>query len=126
MLILIRLKKRGLIMAITFAEVKAVLDEAINGWKTRTGREPNLPEAHDSPNFSFTTRQQLLDAEAFGFRLIDPAFVGNGRGIETNLVIALKNPDGVDGFGQMPRGGPFLSQDRIDIVTQWIDEGVPE
>jgi hypothetical protein len=113
-------------MAVTFAEVQAVLDEAIDGWRQRTGREPNLTGAHDSPNFGWTTRQQLLDAAALDYRLIDPSLIGNGRAAETNLIIALSNTDGVDGLGQMPNGGPYLPQTKIDLIAQWINEGALE
>jgi hypothetical protein len=114
-------------MAVTFADVKAVLDEAIAGWKERTGREPKLTQRHASPTFGFATREQLLNAVAFGtYRLIDPEMIGNGRGAETNIVIALSNPDGVEGLGQMPYEGPFLEQAKIDIIKTWIDEGANE
>ena len=52
---------------------------------------------------------------------IDPAKVGNGQGAQTNLVIALRDPDGVNSFGRMPDGGPFLQDQDIATIVAWID-----
>jgi hypothetical protein len=111
------------IMAVTFDQVKQILDGAIAGWSARTGRVPDLTGMHVSQDFGWADKQQLLDSVAHGLPLIAAGLIGNGRGNETNLVVALSNPDGVMGLGQMPLGGPFLSRKEIDAIIQWIDEG---
>jgi hypothetical protein len=105
-----------------FADVKALLDKAIAGWREANGREPDL--SLHSASFGWTTRAELLSAEAFGQHLIAPEFIGNGRGRETALVVALTT--GVPGFPRMPLDGPFLTDDEIAMITAWIDVGAPD
>jgi hypothetical protein len=105
-----------------FADVKAVLDKAIAGWRDANGREPDL--SLHSATFGWTNRAELLSAEAFGKRLIAPEFIGNGRGRETALVVALTT--GVSGFPRMPLDGPFLTEDEIATIAAWIDLGAPD
>lgn len=103
--------------------VKQILDGAIDGWKAANGgREPRLKPIHGA-SFGWSTKAELLAATAKGFRLIDPALVASKQGDQTNLVKALRDPDGVDGNGQMPDGGPFLSVDEINEIISWINGG---
>jgi hypothetical protein len=111
--------------AVTWAQVKEILDGAIAAWKAQNGREPKLKQKH-SPNFGWDAKQDLAAAVARGHRLIDPAKVGNGQGAQTNLVIALRDDDGVDGNGRMPDGGPYLGNDPINAIIRWIDAGMPD
>ena len=105
-----------------FAAVQTILNEAIAGWKDANGQDPNL--AIHSGNFGWDTKAQLLAATAFNLPLIDPTKIGNGKGDQTNLVIALRA--GVSGFQRMPDGGPFLQDDKIQTIVQWIDAGAPD
>jgi hypothetical protein len=105
-----------------FADVKALLDKAVAGWREAHGREPNLSQ--HSASFGWTTRAELLSAKAFGKRLIAPEFIGNGRGRETALVVALTT--GVSPFPRMPSDGPFLTEDEIATIAAWIDLGAPD
>ena len=113
----------GQITHVSFAQVKAILDNLV------AGREPNLPLAHGDM-FAWTDKQTLANALArpFGsdpaFRLIDPALVGTGRATETNLYKALTV--GIDGFERMPFGGPFATPDEIALIRDWIDGGMPD
>jgi hypothetical protein len=107
----------------SFTEVKALLDKTVSQWREAHGREPDLAQ-HDPATFGWNDRAQLLAAEAFGNRLIEPELIGNGRGQETALVVALT--EGVPGFPRMPNGGPFLPAEEIGIVTRWIDGGALE
>lgn len=110
---------------VRWPRVKQILDSAIAGWKAQNnGREPDL-KLHGQ-SFGWETKDQLANASALGHRLIDPAKVGNGRAAQTNLVIALRDEDGVDGNGRMPDGGPFLSDSDINDIVRWIDAGIPD
>jgi hypothetical protein len=122
---------------VTFLDVKQVLDSAITGWRQANGNAvPNLTGRHQDPNFGWATKQQLLNATARGLRLIDPNMIGKnpGQGKDTNLVKALRDPNGVNNFGQMPDGGPFLPappnppdhNSPIQKIIDWIDAGCPD
>ena len=56
--------------------------------------------------------------------------IGNGRGEETNLVVALRDKDGVAGRGQMPSGGnsdgQYATKLQIATIVDWIDAGCPD
>lgn len=109
----------------TFDQVKAILDYAVLGWRLRTDREPHL-DVHDingDPPISWATRDALLASMALGYRLIDPALIGNGGGAETKLAIALR--EGVDGNPRMPRGGPYIDDLFVEKIVAWIDAGCP-
>jgi len=107
----------------TFVHVKEILDNAMTDWSTAHGRQPDL-SVHGDDSFGWNTKEQLAKSDGFGNVLIDPMLVGNGKGNQTNLVIALRT--GVPGFPRMPLGGPFLPDDQIDYIAQWIDEGIPD
>jgi hypothetical protein len=108
---------------VRFVQVKAILDKLVEG------REDNLPFVHGD-DFGWTDKARLASAIArpFGsdpaYRLIDPAYVGNGRAKETNLYKALTT--GVGGYERMPFGGPYATDDEIALIVQWIDDGIPD
>src|SRR6476620_9460441 len=108
-------------MTVRFHQVKQILYDAILAWSAAHGRAPNL--TLHGPEFGWETREQLLNAAAFGFRVIDPERIGSNQGDQTNLVIALSNLNGVQGFGQMPWDGPYLSPAKIKVIVAWIDDG---
>ena len=111
----------------TFADVKAVLDKSLEGWRLRVGTPPQV--GLHSNDFGWATKDQLLAATAFNFRLVDPAVIGNGQGDKSNLVLALRTGVPAPGGGfwpRMPHGGPFLSDAEIQIIQDWIDTGVPD
>jgi hypothetical protein len=111
-------------MALTsFTRVQEILDGVMDQWSVAHGRTPDL-SIHSDNSFGWTTKEQLADSDGFGNVLIDPALVGNSNGNETNLVVALRL--GVPGFPRMPLDGPFIPDDQIDYIAQWIDEGMPD
>jgi hypothetical protein len=118
--------------SVHWPRVKEILDGAIADWTTKNHRPPLLKQRH-GPSFSWDTKDQITNAVAqiggSTFRLIDPSLVGNGKGRQTNLIIALTDPDGVEGNGQMPNNGPFLTDTHptfIDEIVRWIDDGMPD
>jgi hypothetical protein len=118
---------------VTWARVKEILDTVITEWRAAHGdRIPKLKQKH-GPSFSWNTKAELAAAEAViggeAYRLIDPALVAQQKGDETNLIKALRDQDGVDNNGQMPNGGPFLTDTHptfIDEIIQWINAGMPD
>ena len=105
-----------------FYDVKSILDRLVRG---RTG---NLRLLHGD-TFDWSTRDNLLMAvvQPGGldeYRLIDPELARQGRGSETNLVIALVR--GVSDFSRMPLDGPYASDQDIQTIIEWINIGMPE
>src|SRR5262245_31612520 len=99
--------------AVTWTRVKEILDGVIADWRAAHANQvPRLRQKH-GPSFSWDTKADLAAASAViageTYRLIDPALVAQRRGAETNLIKALRDPDGVDSNGQMPNGGPYLT-----------------
>lgn len=66
------------------------------------------------------TKEQLANSAPFGFTLIE----SGATGADSNLVIALRT--GVSGFPRMPIGGPFMDDARIQYISDWIDEAMPD
>ena len=118
---------------ITWTRVKEILDGAIADWRAAHNNQvPKLKQKH-GPTFGWDTKADLAAASAViggqPYRLIDPDLVTQKRGAETNLVKALRDPDGVDNNGQMPNGGPYLTDTHptyIDEIIQWINDGMPD
>lgn len=111
---------------IGWQRVKDILDGAINAWRQREGRKPYL--GLHGRRFAYDTKEKLLNAwmdDQVPYQLIDPRFIG-GQGSQTNLVIALRDEGGVNGFGQMPQDGPYLPSHEIEEIRLWIDEGCPD
>ena len=106
----------------TFADVGAILDGALAGFRTKNGRDPDLSVHLD--NIGWGTKAELLASAAFGLPLIEPGKIGNGQGAQTNLAMALRT--GVPGLPRMPYGGPYLSDDKCDTIIQCIDDNVPD
>ncbi|MBM3941940.1 MAG: cytochrome c [SAR202 cluster bacterium] len=97
-------------------QVKAILDSIMDRWKARWGREP-LPGIHE---YYWATPQQLQASVLSGHRAIEPGVPGK----DTNLVRSLAR--GVRGTGRMPLKGPFLTQEELNAIIAWIDNGMPE
>jgi hypothetical protein len=55
--------------------------------------------------------------------LIQPELIGTPNADQANLIIDLKV-----GFGgnRMPQGGPFIPDDKIAEIVQWIKDGCPD
>lgn len=110
--------RAGIAKPPTFQNVKKIFDDVIVAWRKKRGYDPHL-ESHAS-GFGWATREQLLSATAFGKRLIDPEMIANGKGAQTNLIKSLRGElMGV----RMPLGGPYLGEEEIRIIIEWIDSG---
>lgn len=109
----------------TFEQVKAILDYALQGWRLLNDGDPDL-EGHNGGGgpMSWATREELLAAVGKHHRLIDPTVIGNGMGEQAKLVIDLRT--GIGGGLRMPRNGPYLDDRLIDKIVQWINEGCPQ
>lgn len=96
--------------------VKYLLEDVMERWKERWGREP-YPGIHE---YYWETPQELSVAVLNGFRAIEPGVPG----WETHLVRSLFRNVGT--FGKMPLRGPFLSRAECEEIARWIDDGMPE
>lgn len=96
--------------------VKEILWAIMARWERRAGRS-GMPGIHD---YYWETPRHLANDSSMGKRFIEPGVPGE----QTNLVIALRR-----GFGSIPRmplSGPFLKEDEIKEIVNWIDGGMPE
>jgi hypothetical protein len=75
-------------------------------------------------HIGWETREELSESTVFGLPLIEPDKVGNGRANETNLIKILRR--NIGGYRRMPSRGPYLSQEEIREIADWIDAGMPE
>lgn len=115
-------------MPVTFEQVKGILDQTMSDYFDQNG-PADLLGKHQTAHFSWNIAAELLASTARGLQLIQPEVIKQNppRGVDANLVQALLQgalkPDGSGRFPRMPDGGPFRSQEEIDVITQWIDEG---
>ena len=101
---------------VRWPEVREVLRGILERWELREGRR-GLPGIHD---YYWETPGHLANDSSMGQRFIEPGVPGE----ETNLVTALRR-----GFGSIPRmpmNGPFLTEEEIRQIVDWIDSGMPE
>jgi hypothetical protein len=97
------------------------LKKALDGWRQKNGSDPDL--SGHGPSFSWNTKDELLSAVGHGHQLINVRGAGNGK--NSNLVIDLRT--GLNGpKTRMPRNGPFLSDEDISTIEQWIDADCPD
>jgi hypothetical protein len=114
-----------------FSDIQAILNSLIQGHVLQ-----HLKDIHNEPNFGWGTLDQLKSVVIhpdgqFGdaYPLIDMALVEAGRGDETNLVIALRDPGGVNSYGRMPYEPPpgrYASPAEISTIVAWLNAGMPE
>lgn len=105
-----------------FADVRAVLDGVIRRWAQAKGREPDLDVHYGA--FGWRTRDELVNADAFGMRFIEPHLLGNGRAEETRLIQVLRGTSRE--APRMPLGGPYATDAEIDTIARWINAGAPD
>ena len=108
-----------------FAKVKQILDLAIENWeKDPKNTNPADLSGHGA-SFSWATKAALLAAVGHEYRLIQPEVIGNGQGATANLVVDLRK--GLHGpASRMPEGGPFVPDDQIQLIEDWINAGCPD
>jgi len=110
---------------IGWERVRDILDNILFGWEARVNRrqKPNSIAGHRGP---WATKQGLLAAKPYGQPLVAPDMIGKGKGSQTNLIIALRESNGVGGTYRMPLGSPYLAEHQIEIIRVWIDAGCPD
>ncbi|MBR1070770.1 hypothetical protein ABIF65_011668 [Bradyrhizobium japonicum] len=110
----------------TFVDIQTILNDALERWRERVGTPPQI--GIHSDGFGWSSKEQILQATAFGMQLIDPNYVGNGQGHMTNLVLSLRTgvPAGAGFWPRMPKAGPFISDANIQVIEDWINEGTPD
>jgi hypothetical protein len=108
-----------------FTRVKQILDDSITAWNN----DPNNGGAADlsghGPSFAWDTKTNLLAAVGHGKRLIQPEMIGNGQGNNTNLIVDLRT--GITSPAlRMPKDGPFIPDNQVQEIVDWIDAGCPD
>jgi hypothetical protein len=105
-----------------FQRIKQILDQGLATWAAANGA-PDLT-GHGT-SFHWATKIELLAAVGHGKRLIQPEMIGNRMGGQTNLIIDLRT--GINSPAErMPLGGPFIPNDQIKEIEDWIDAGCPD
>ena len=100
----------------TWQRVQHILADIMHRWERREKRR-GLPGIH---GYYWDTPQELADDEAMGMKFIEPGIPA----AETALIISLRH--GLGSIPKMPMGGPFLKEEEIQEIEQWIDAGMPE
>ena len=106
-----------------WARIREILDESINRWEKEHDRRPALKVSHDAA-LGWETKEQFAQSRPFDLQLIEPDKVGNGKARETNLVKILTR--NIGGFRRMPSRGPYLSDEEIEEIVAWINNGTPD
>lgn len=105
-----------------FDQVKDILEQGMAAWVQAKGRPANL-QGHGT-TFKWDTKADLLAASGHGKALIQHEVIGQ-NGAAANLVIDLRT--GIESPAlRMPRGGPFIPDDQIKIIEDWITQGCPD
>jgi hypothetical protein len=103
--------------------IKEILDNSLERWKEQNGRKPALKVSHDG-KLNWNSKEELAECSPFGLTLIESDKVGVGKATETNLVKILKRSIG--GFRRMPSRGPYIPDEEIQEIVDWIDAGMPD
>ncbi len=85
-------------------------------WEAKEGRR-GLPGIHD---YYWDSPQHLANDSAMGMKFIEAGLPGE----ETGLIISLRQ--GLGSIPKMPMGGPFVIEEEIQEIVDWIDGGMPE
>lgn len=113
---------------VSWADVKKILDDGMAAWETANQRAAIL--TNHGAQFSWATKTDLLAAVGHGRRLIQPdgvpgdgtGVIGNGKGDKANLIVDLRTGLPL----RMPRNGPFFSDENIQTIEDWINNGCPD
>jgi len=109
--------------AVGWHRIKQILDDALERWEKEHGRKPAVKVTHEGA-LNWETKEQLAASNPFDLQLIEPDKVGNGMSRETNLVKILTR--NIGGYRRMPSQGPYLSDEEIEEIVKWIDDGMPD
>jgi hypothetical protein len=114
-----------------FAQIKQILDALVAGcdWA-------RMRDVHGEPNFGWNTVAQLRSVtirptgpSGKAYPLIDMNLVNAKQAANTNLVRALRDPNGVDFNGKMPFQAPpgrHATPTEIQLIIDWLNAGMPE
>lgn len=104
----------------TFAQVQTALQNFVTSNNIPIASAPHgvmwaKGQTENEQYTYFTTKDAIK-----GFPILE---VGNGPG--SNIILALSGQSPFDGstFPQMPPGGPFLDQNTITLISNWITNG---
>lgn len=103
--------------------IREILDGSLERWAAEHGREPKMKAVHEG-HIGWETKEELAESTVFGLQLIEPEMVGNGRAEETNLIKILRR--NIGGYRRMPSRGPYIPEDEIREIVDWINAGMPE
>ena len=110
-----------------FTRVKEILDQGIATWQAAPGNDNPVDLSGHGNTFSWATKAALLAAVGYGWRLIQPEVIGNGKGSHANLIIDLRTGIGISGPAtRMPQGGPFIPDAQIQEIEDWINARCPD
>ena len=101
---------------VRWPRVQEILADIMQRWERREKRR-GLPGIH---GYYWDTPQELAEDEAMGMKFIESGVPAS----ETALVVSLRR--GLGSIPKMPMGGPFLKEEEIQEIEQWIDAGMPE
>ena len=101
---------------VRWPRVQEILADIMQRWERREKRR-GLPGIH---GYYWDTPQELAEDEAMGMKFIESGVPAS----ETALVVSLRR--GLGTIPKMPMGGPFLKEEEIQEIEQWIDAGMPE
>lgn len=105
-------------MSVVYSDVVAILDALVGG--------ANTPLGFHGPFWRNKTRDEFVGGPAiYG---ITPIVVGDSAA--SGIIAALTGTgafnSSVGGIGRMPPFGPYLSDEDIGAIADWIDAGCPE
>lgn len=105
-------------MPLSYAEVTEMLDRAVGG--------SHVPVGFHGPFWRNKTRDEFVNTPPF--RGIVPVVVGDSAA--SGIVAALSGTGpfnaSAGGIERMPPFGPYLAEEEISAIAEWIDEGCPE
>jgi hypothetical protein len=103
-------------MAITFQDVQAILQNAVNG-----------DDIGEHGNFWQTTLDKFKTLVLFPGTRREKQVLVVGDGPNSNLIKALRGQPPFDGTyaPRMPDGYPPVPDDKIDQISDWITAGCP-
>lgn len=106
-------------MPIGFKQVKAILDQAVGG--------PSAPAGPHDAFWRVDTVSEFIDYDT-GFPGAGGKVVVSGHPESSPLIKALKGEEPFDGsrYRRMPGGQPPVSDEEIQLISDWIAAGCPE
>jgi hypothetical protein len=112
----------------SFADVQAFLNNFISSHNIQVGLPHGAFWNTTYKNFVTGNVPQVLDPSNNPVGILT-----KGDGAHSNIIYALSgtqgtlwDPNNPQGFGQMPAGGPFMTADMIQELSDWITAGCPE